>query len=578
VKNIYFIPEFNNKIGYGHLKRLLNYAGILKKNYNTIFLLSEKIKNFKFKYKIVNRKNIPDYLKDSFFTIVDFRFYNKKILKMIIKKSNTIIFDSPFIITCSPNISIYINITTPIKYKFLSENVFVYSGIEYYLPPEFLKKKKLLEQKNKIFITFGNSDPNKLTLKTIKILKKLYLPHKIIINIGKYFSSNYTKKLNNLIKNLNNFYISKNYEDDFLTSKYIITSFGLTFLEALLMNKYIALYNNSLYHNKLSKKYKKFFSYLGIAKLTPSIILKNRLQKFITTSNGKDKKYNFKLKNIFNYIFKKSNLQNYRKCPICSSNNLKIVFNHHTKRIYECQKCKTKIMNIIINKKDIYTEKYFTKDYSKQYGKSYINDKDNIRKFAKKRLKIINKLISNKNSLLDIGCAYGFFLEEAKKYFKNITGIEINKEATEYARKVLKLNVINKDLNMLPINKKYDVITLWYVLEHIKNIHKIMNKLSKIVYKNGILAIAIPNGEGALYKFNKELWFNLHPDDHFFDYSIKGIKILAKKYNFKVEKIRITGLHPERVGINNPILKKILSLIFKLLNLGDTMEIYLRKI
>ena len=85
--------------------------------------------------------------------------------------------------------------------------------------------------------------------------------------------------------------------------------------------------------------------------------------------------------------------------------------------------------------KEIYGKDYFN-------GEEYINyvqDKEVIQKNFKERLKRVKKY-SSKGELLEIGSAYGFFLDIAKESF-NTTVFEICDDAVQYANNKLNLNV-----------------------------------------------------------------------------------------------------------------------------------------
>ncbi len=571
-KKIYLLPQFNNQVGYGHLKRLINIYDVLKNKFLLKFLFYDKNpKGFKLPYVIV-KNNIEEIIKDGYFLIIDFRYYKKEFIEKVNNKINLLIFDSPILFNPAKYESVYINITTPIKYKRLSLNQFVYNDVSFYPFPAELHKK-IRRQKDTVLISFGNSDPNKLTKKMLMIIKNH--KNKFLVTIGSFFSKEYVQEIKNIIRTKKNFQIVKQYYRDFLRADKIITSYGLTFIEALILRKKIALLNNSIYHTKLSGFFSNTFFYIGTNKVTFRFLVARRIKTFLNKYDNVsyDIDYTF-FKNKFFSIFVPAKFRVITHCSICNSNDIKLILNNKYKQIYECGNCKVKFQNISIDTAAVYNEKYFTDKYKNQYGNTYLEDKENIIKFAVKRLNVIRKLNKNFNSIMDIGCAYGFFLKEAKKYFKTAKGIEINKKAVEYGRKVLFLDIDNVDLMKFKSKNRYDVITLWYVMEHFKTPYRVITKLKTVLNRNGLLCLAIPNGSGALYKFNKKLWFKLHPDDHYFDYTLKSIRFMMRKLGFKLVKYRITGIHPHRAGFHlNGI---VVNFLFRILKLGDTMELYFR--
>lgn len=113
-------------------------------------------------------------------------------------------------------------------------------------------------------------------------------------------------------------------------------------------------------------------------------------------------------------------------------------------------------------------------------------------------LKEIKKFIS-KGDLLDIGCAYGLFLQEASKYFE-CTGTDISEHAIEHARSTLPndIEVFVGAAGSLPANKQYDLITCFDILEHTKDLGEALDNIHDLLKENGVLAITVPVYDGPL--------------------------------------------------------------------------------
>ncbi len=260
-------------------------------------------------------------------------------------------------------------------------------------------------------------------------------------------------------------------------------------------------------------------------------------------------------------------------CPICGFDSFKEIGIIQTGKLYFCKKCKSNFLKGDIEA-DFYKEEYFDKTYSKAYGMSYQNDENNIRNHSRRRLEIIKKMLGGKKnySLLDIGSALGFFCDEAKKMGFNSKGVEISEFARNYAKEMFGISCFE---SISLVNEKFNCITLWFTLEHMKEPLRILKTLYSLLEKNGILALSFPNGYGAFFRFNRNEYIKKRPVEHIFEPSLKGTKRLLKTAGFKVKKIKIFGLHPERIGLKD---RKITRNLQKFLKLGDTFEIYARKI
>ncbi|TXK78534.1 class I SAM-dependent methyltransferase [Mesonia sp. K4-1] len=152
------------------------------------------------------------------------------------------------------------------------------------------------------------------------------------------------------------------------------------------------------------------------------------------------------------------------------------------------------------------------------------------------KLKLINSFATEEKTILDIGAGTGDFLQYISKHNWRVSGVEPNEKARNLA-KSKNLNLL-RDLSSFN-NEKFDVITLWHVLEHIPNLKEQIEQFHHLLKPNGVLVIAVPNFESYDAKYYKEYWAAYDVPRHLWHFSKKGIKRLFTKYNF-VQK----SIHP----------------------------------
>jgi len=269
-------------------------------------------------------------------------------------------------------------------------------------------------------------------------------------------------------------------------------------------------------------------------------------------------------------------------CPHCSRHNRVPIARDELWNMFKCPRCGLYYINPFNEYNDIYVDRYFTDEYKEQYGKTYEEDKPNILKFAQKRFDMIKKY-KNSGRLLDFGCGLGFFCELAQNNGFETTSVDISDYAINYIKTKLNLDAIKGDLSFFEKNtKKYDVITSFYVIEHIKDFEKMIFMFYNNLNKNGVIALSTPNSSGVSIKFNFKEYCKVHPKDHYRIFSPKFLKKVLKSVGFKNIKIAITGIHPNRLVKNRLILKnsffyKVIYGIMNLFKLGDTFEIYAQK-
>ena len=111
---------------------------------------------------------------------------------------------------------------------------------------------------------------------------------------------------------------------------------------------------------------------------------------------------------------------------------------------------------------------------------------------SNERLEKIERYNQNDNKLLDIGTGHGIFVGTAIDRGWNAKGLELAEGNCEYARDELGIELINKDFFEFDYDEKYDVVTLFEVIEHLKDPAKALNRIHEMTKENGIVVIATP--------------------------------------------------------------------------------------
>lgn len=236
-------------------------------------------------------------------------------------------------------------------------------------------------------------------------------------------------------------------------------------------------------------------------------------------------------------------------------------------------------------------------EYMSQYKKSYYEDEPNLRAMAKRRLSNLAKLVrqideangdskdSNSllqnNSLLEIGSAAGFFLDEAKSLGYKSKGLELSPKEVEYSKTKLGLDV--ERLSVLSVAERewkesFSVIAAFFVIEHIDDIEGIWKRLQAWTRPGGYLYLAVPSSFGPSFQTNPKEWFRTHPSDHFFDYSVHSLKKLLSILGFDVNYVRPMSYHSYRdLGLRGKLPEWLYRLYANQFAYGDTIELIARK-
>jgi 2-polyprenyl-3-methyl-5-hydroxy-6-metoxy-1,4-benzoquinol methylase len=156
-----------------------------------------------------------------------------------------------------------------------------------------------------------------------------------------------------------------------------------------------------------------------------------------------------------------------------------------------------------------------------------------------KRCKLI---LPNKNfSVFDIGFGYA----QALLYFKSkgidVSGLEPSPECVKYARSK-GLNVYETRIDDFKITKgkKFDVVLMLNVLEHLSNPQETLKSIKKnLINPEGILVIEVPNDFNdfqitAVAEHNLDEWW-VCPPHHLNYFSTSSLKLLLEKCDFEIK-------------------------------------------
>ncbi len=168
------------------------------------------------------------------------------------------------------------------------------------------------------------------------------------------------------------------------------------------------------------------------------------------------------------------------------------------------------------------------------------------------------RLIKSKTAnlkLLDYGCGNGSFLKYLNDRKINTTGVE----KSLVSQKVCRAKGVNVFSSIKDINQsKYNIITMWHVLEHVSNPSKCISALSKLLSIGGSLVIAIPNIQSIDSQVFKSEWAALDVPRHLWHFTPKGLIDLLQKQNFILYNKRSLFLDAYYISLLSARRKKII--------------------
>lgn len=225
-------------------------------------------------------------------------------------------------------------------------------------------------------------------------------------------------------------------------------------------------------------------------------------------------------------------------CPVCRSGDIKFFCEKNGCKLRRCSSCRL----IFVwpapgNLTEIYSESYF-KRAAKNEGENkfgyvdYEKDKRAMQETFSRYLDKISNLDSG-GRIFDVGAATGYFLDMARERGWATGGIEISAYAANMAKNKGH-DIFLGDLKELMIEEKYDVVTMWDVLEHLSNPDGYLKSVHGILKDGGILAINTINSSSFWARLLGRNWHAILPPEHLFYYSVKSLNILLGNNGFKI--------------------------------------------
>lgn len=268
------------------------------------------------------------------------------------------------------------------------------------------------------------------------------------------------------------------------------------------------------------------------------------------------------------------------QCCICSSQESSQFFKLFDD-VFPTQKCKKcdlvylsryspKQLNFFNDSKDNNNEQVEYWSFPKLYKKHHLVFDD----FFLQRFNRIEKFKKyNELTSLDIGIGFGFW----SKYLTHMgyvgLGIDISDTAIDYCKQQGQ-SCMKVSLEEFSSPKKYSLISMFDVLEHLENPKNILISLKKNLHNDSLLYIQVPNVLGFKYPFNHSLGL----PHHLWQFNPKSLKKLLEVSGYEVMEYwtGIQGVigHYEAGGPS--IMTKLKWLVANFFKIGNRVQIIAR--
>ncbi|MDO8998601.1 MAG: class I SAM-dependent methyltransferase [Bacteroidota bacterium] len=222
-------------------------------------------------------------------------------------------------------------------------------------------------------------------------------------------------------------------------------------------------------------------------------------------------------------------------CCVCGNNDktkFQLKYQKENFAVVTCNNCSFHFIPPYYRKKIEYTQ-YKNADVTAavRAGNNWIKVQRH-----KLRFKFIQKFAKS-GKLFDLGAGWGHFMLAGKELGYDVYGVEISEQPYLYCVNDLKLPVDHIDFFEMDESKKFDVITMWDVLEHIDKADEFLAKCAKLNKPDGYLFLQVPQIDSYFAKRHKDNW-KMMGLDHVNYFSKDTITKILANNGYEVVKIK----------------------------------------
>jgi len=271
-------------------------------------------------------------------------------------------------------------------------------------------------------------------------------------------------------------------------------------------------------------------------------------------------------------------------CPACGTRTThRFLYSKNRCEILQCAACGLgRTEAPAFDPSAYYTQAYFAGDHADGYV-DYLGAEPVLRREFARTVDFIRRY-RRAGNLLEIGCAYGFFLQEAKRYF-NVSGIELAADAAAYCREHgLAVETGTVETIARIGGGPFDAIVLLDVIEHLSDPQAAIAALARALAPGGVIVLTTGDFGSLAARMLGSAWRLMTPPQHLWFFTSAsmerlaagaGLEIAALDHPGKIVPLSLAAYHLGRLaGVR---VKLPASRVGLPINLFDAMRVVLRR-
>ena len=208
-----------------------------------------------------------------------------------------------------------------------------------------------------------------------------------------------------------------------------------------------------------------------------------------------------------------------RPCPVCAANRSSPLFERNGFEMRQCAECGCVFVGAdtaAIDFGALYGEAYYTGGHEAVFD-DYLGSAAARRRHARRRLwwqRSFAPRWPRRGRLLDVGCAAGHFLAEARAFYE-VQGVELSAWSSAQARERYGLDVFTGTLAQAALPEaRFDIVTLWDVIEHVPDPVPLLTEAARVLRPGGRLVLTTGDWGSAYARRHGAQWHLVAPPWH----------------------------------------------------------------
>ena len=164
----------------------------------------------------------------------------------------------------------------------------------------------------------------------------------------------------------------------------------------------------------------------------------------------------------------------------------------------------------------------------------YVADAEVHRANARRRLQRLAAFTPT-GSLLDVGCAAGFFVDEAARSGWQARGVDVSEIMIAWGKRHQSADIGVGTLGDAPADRKESCVTMWDYIEHALDPRGDVEQAFARLRPGGVLALSTGDAGSALARLSLERWHLMTPRHHNFFFTRPTVTRLLESVGFDVQ-------------------------------------------